>query len=404
MRILHTADWHLGRRLQDFNRIDEQKQVLDEIVQIAQREKVDVVLIAGDLFDTFNPPTEAVELFYRTLHKLSRDGHCGVIAIAGNHDSPERIEAPHPLAMASGIVLSGHPQTEIRPFTTSTGLQVTNSEPGFLEMQLPAYAYPLRLLMTPYASENSIKRFFGKDQPEEELRKILAHQWGSLAAKYCDDQGVNVLMAHLYFMSQHAPPPPESDDEKSILHQGGAQAIYAHNVPPEIQYTALGHLHRPQEVPAEIPLIYSGSPLSYSFSEADQQKQVEIVDLEPGTAAKRRSIALKKGKKLTRQRFHDLDGAVNWLEDHPDLFVELTIVSDHYLGAKAKNRLYEAHDGIVSIIPELTSEPDAPHSKNTLDLSLDLKSLFIEYFKYKKGQPPHRATLEVLDEIINMPQ
>ena len=403
MRILHTADWHLGRRLQDFNRIEEQELVLREIVQISHREKVDLVLVAGDLFDTFNPPTEAVELFYRTLHELSRDGACGVIAIAGNHDSPERIEAPHPLAMASGIILSGRPHTEIKPFTISSGLKVTKSAPGFVEMSLPSVPYPVRVLLTPYANENSIRKYFGKDQPEEELRQILSHQWQSLASRYCDHQGVNLLTAHLYFMNRNAPAPEESDDEKSILHQGGAQAIYADNVPPEIQYAALGHLHRPQEVPADLPLVYSGSPLSYSFSEAEQQKQVELIDVEPGAPAQRRSVVLKKGKKLTRQRFHDLDGAVNWLEDHPNVFVELTIVSDHYLGAKDKNRLYKAHNGIVSIIPELTTQPHTLDTKETLDLSLDLKSLFIKYFEYRKGQPPHQDTLEVLDEIINKP-
>ena len=94
MKILHTADWHLGKRLDRFDRLPEQKQVLEEIIEIANRENPDVVLVAGDLFDTFNPPVEAVELLYRTLRQLSADGKRAVIAIAGNHDSPERVEVP----------------------------------------------------------------------------------------------------------------------------------------------------------------------------------------------------------------------------------------------------------------------------------------------------------------------
>lgn len=403
MRILHTADWHLGKRLQEFNRIEEQRQVLDEIVGISDKENVDLVLIAGDLFDTFNPPTEAVELLYKTLHRLSNHGKRAVVAIAGNHDSSERIEAPHPLAASCGIILSGRPQTEITPFELETGLQVSRSEPGFIEIIVPSVQHPIRLLLTPYANEVSIKRFFGKDRPEEELRKILAEQWKFLANKYCDNRGVNLLMAHLYFMSKDAPAPEESDDEKSILHQGGAQAIYSENLPSQIQYAALGHLHRPQEIAGLFPIVYSGSPLSYSFSEAEQQKQVEIIEIIPGGLAQRKSIPLRNGKTLTRQRFEDIDGAVCWLEDHPNVFVELTIYSESYLDAKIKKRLYDAHDGIVSIIPEVEARDLEGASKASLDLNKDLRSLFVDYFHYKKGQLPNEDLLKILDEIINKP-
>jgi len=85
MRILHTADWHLGKKLNDFTRIEEQRNVLEEICEIAQKEEVDAVVIAGDLFDTFNPPNEAIELLFKTVHKLANNGNIPVIAIAGNH-------------------------------------------------------------------------------------------------------------------------------------------------------------------------------------------------------------------------------------------------------------------------------------------------------------------------------
>src|SRR5690625_3667256 len=91
MRILHTADWHLGKKLDFYSRLDEQKAVMAEIIQIAEEKAVDMVIIAGDLFDTFNPPNEATELLYKTLKKLAKNGKVPVIAIAGNHDSPDRI-------------------------------------------------------------------------------------------------------------------------------------------------------------------------------------------------------------------------------------------------------------------------------------------------------------------------
>ncbi len=404
MKILHTADWHLGKRLQQFNRIDEQCQVLDEIVNIAEKEAVDLVLIAGDLFDTFNPITEAIELFYRTLHRLSNSGERAVVAIAGNHDSAQRIEAPHPLAAACGIILCGNPDTRIPPFTLDTGLEVSKSKPGFVEIKLPNFNYPVRIILTPYANEVTFKKYLGKEHPQDQLRQLLSRRWDSLVKEYCDNKGVNLLMAHLYFMSRNAPAPEESEDGRSILYQGGAQAIFVEDLPKQIQYTALGHLHRPQEIPANKPVVYSGSPLSYSFSEADQKKQVEIIEVVPGTLVSRKTVPLKKGRKLTKQRFEDLDGAVSWLEDHPNTFVELTMVTDSYLGAKEKKRLHKAHKGIITIIPELRVSPEHKGPKESIDLSKDLKSLFIEYFKYRKGQAPNAELLEILDEIIHSEQ
>ena len=401
MKKLHTADWHLGKRLQEFSRIEEQRQVMQEIIQIADREQVDVVLVAGDLFDTYNPVTEAVELFYHTLYKLSDYGRRAVVAIAGNHDSGERIEAPHPLAANLGIILFGHPDTNLAPFSVDNGIEVTKTEPGFLELRLPAFQYPLRLILTPYANEVTFKKFLGKDQPQNQLRKLLSDQWSKQASKYFDQKGVNIMMAHLYFMNKDAPAPEESDDEKSILFQGGAQAIFIEDLPKDLQYLALGHLHRPQEIPAPFPVVYCGSPLSYSFSEAEQKKGVEIVEIVPGAPAKRKTVALKSGKKLTRQRFEDLDGAVNWLEDHPNTYVELTIVTENYLGSREKQRLYQAHSGIVSIIPELTTISEQQRIQDSIDLNKDIKSLFVEYFKFKKGHNPNPKLLDILDEIIH---
>ena len=134
MRILHTSDWHLGKRLDDFSRLEEQRAVLQEIREVADREEVDVVLVAGDLFDTFNPPTEAVELLYKTLKGLTNDGRRPVIAIAGNHDSPDRIESPDPLARECGIIFTGYPHSIVPPFALDSGLKVLRSDEGFVEL------------------------------------------------------------------------------------------------------------------------------------------------------------------------------------------------------------------------------------------------------------------------------
>ena len=298
MKLLHTSDWHLGKRLENFSRLEEQKLVLNEICEIAERENVSAILISGDLFDTFNPATEAVELFYKNLKKLSDNGKRAVIAIAGNHDSPERIEAPDPLARECGIIFNGFPNSVIPVFELESGLKVLKSEAGFIELEFPAYAYPLRILMTPYANELRLKTYLGAEDAEEELRSVLKKHWESISTAHLGRPGVNILMAHLLFMTEGGEPPEEPEEEKPILHIGGAQAVFSENIPASIQYTALGHLHRKQTIDnRKSPVIYSGSPLAYSFSEANQDKYVLIIDActRPGCYYKRNQN-LKKGK------------------------------------------------------------------------------------------------------------
>ncbi len=154
MKLLHTADWHLGKRLGDYSRLAEQRAVLDEICAIAEAEAVDAVLIAGDLFDTFNPPNEALELFYRTVHRLSSDGARAVIAIAGNHDSPDRVEAPDPLARECGIFFVGRPASVVPTVETNAGIKTLNAAPGFVELQLPNCPEPLRLISNSLRQRN----------------------------------------------------------------------------------------------------------------------------------------------------------------------------------------------------------------------------------------------------------
>src|SRR5690606_37531581 len=135
MKILHTADWHLGKRLDNFSRLEEQIEVMNEIISIADEQNVDLVLVAGDLFDAFHPSTEAIDLFYKTVKRLAKNGKRPVIAIAGNHDSPSFIDAPDPLARECGIILIGYPNQKVQEYALEN-FRITISEKGFLEIQL----------------------------------------------------------------------------------------------------------------------------------------------------------------------------------------------------------------------------------------------------------------------------
>ena len=403
MKILHTADWHLGKKLEGFSRLEEQKKVLEEICEIAEGESVDAICIAGDLFDTANPSIEALELFYQTLKRLTAGGTRPVIGIGGNHDSPDRIEAPDPLARASGIILVGYPQSVVKPFELETGLKVLQSEPGFLELKLPGYDYPLRLLLTPYANEIRLKTFLGEDDKEQALQELLSQKWALLAQSYCDDKGVNLLMAHLFISASGGDIELKEDEtEKSLLSVGGAQEISHKHLPKGLHYAALGHLHGPwilQEDP--YPIAYSSSPLYYSFGDNSAFKCVHILEAEPGKKAQLRQVKLQQVLPLVQKTFRDIPEALNWLKDNPDNWVEVTVKTDSYLKAEERKVLLDAHPRIVRIIPQFTHPELLRFSTGKeINLSQDMEYLFLDFFEFKKGGPPNDTLKELFHEIL----
>lgn len=400
MKILHTADWHLGKRLDRFSRLEEQILVLDEIVGIAGEYNVDMILLAGDLFDSFNPSVEAVELFYKTLKRLSLNGKRPVIAISGNHDSPNFIDAPNPLARECGIILIGHPNTEIHPFELPS-FKVTNSSPGFLELKMNGFDFPIRILHTPYANEVRLKEYLGENK-EQALNQILAAKWARIADDFCDENGVNILMTHLYMNKKGAEMLEEPDGEKPIR-IGNADLIFSESVPPQIQYTALGHLHGFQNIgTAEKPVVYSSSPLCYSFSEAGQTKYVSIIQAEPNKAVSFEKVSLKKGKPLVRKTFDSVEKAIDWLGKNPNALVELTLESETFLKSEERKQIYQSHGGIVHLIPKVKNQEFAESNLHEINLDQDIQSLFQSYFKSKNsGQQPNEELLSLFNEILN---
>jgi len=400
MKILHTADWHLGKKLDRFSRLEEQILVLEEIIEIADEKAVDLVLIAGDLFDNFNPSVEAIELFYKTLKRLTSNGKRPVIAISGNHDSPYLIDSPDPLARECGIVLIGHPNAKVQPMELEF-FKITNSAEGFFELELKNQNFPVRILHTPYASEVRLKEYFGENK-EAELNRVLAENWAENAGIFCDERGVNLLMAHLYMNKKGAPILEEPDGEKPIK-IGNADLIFSESIPPQIQYTALGHLHAFNNIgTAEKPVVYSSSPLCYSFSEAGQTKYVSIIDAEPDQQVTFEKIPLTKGKPLFRKTFNSVEKTVEWLSENPNCLVELTLESETFLKAEERKQIYNAHAGIVHLIPKVKNQEFNENNLVEINLGQELLPLFKAYFKSKNaGQEPNEDLITLFQEISN---
>lgn len=285
MRLLHTADWHVGKTLKGRSRLDEQEQVLREIVALARRHEVDAVLVAGDLYDTAAPSADAQKLVNRTLLGLARDG-AEVIAIAGNHDHAATLDAYRGFAGAAGITLVGSVRTAdqggvVEFVARSTGERASVAVLPFLSTR---YAVRAAELVTGTPAEHTAEY-------DQRLRAIL----GALTAGFRDD-AVNLVMAHLTVIGGRMGGGERA--AQSIFEYGVPASIF----PVEAHYVALGHLHRRQTMAAPCPVHYSGAPLAVDFGEQDNTPVVCLVDAAPGTPASVTELPIAAGRRLRTLR------------------------------------------------------------------------------------------------------
>jgi len=175
MRILHTSDWHLGRSLEQISRLEEQREFIDSLVRIADKEDVDLVLVAGDIYDTYNPSAAAEELFYEAMDRLGGKSGRAVIVIAGNHDNPDRLCAASPLAYKNGIILLGYPGSDAGGYKTSAeGINIADSGPGWLELSLPRCSHNAVIITMPFPSESRLEELLSEKADEAELQNAYS--------------------------------------------------------------------------------------------------------------------------------------------------------------------------------------------------------------------------------------
>ncbi len=401
MRILHTSDWHLGRNLEGRSRLPEQEQFIDELADIVTKEDIQLILVAGDVFDTYNPSAEAENLFYDALERLSDGGKRAVVAIAGNHDSPDRLHAANPLALKHGISLLGFPGEQLAVGMAPGGIQRINTGPGWVELVVPGSDEKAIIYALPYPSESRLNEVLTEKLDDETQQMAYSERIGRLFAEA--DQifrpdAVNLAMAHLFAFGGL-----ESESERQL---GGALAVAPQALPKQAQYIALGHLHRHQQV-HHAPQVcrYSGSPLSFSFSEADQQKEVVIIDVSPGGLAEVRSINLSCGKALKRWRANNIGEARLWCAEpkNLDAWVELEIMAEQSLDLAGLAELRKIHPGIITIrpiFPELDADDTALHKLSEMPL-IDRFKLF---FERERSVSPPGELVNFFLEMVNQPE
>ena len=279
-KILHTSDWHAGKALRGRPRAEEHRAVFAEIAEVARGEEVDLVLVAGDLFETAAPGPEAEQLVWQALLDLAATG-AAVVALAGNHDHPARFEAARGLAANSGITLVGHAR---RP-----------NDGGLIEVRGRSGGR-IQVAVLPFCSQRHVVRaaaLMGCDasQNAQTYARWMAELIAGLCAGF-DPRAVNVLAAHLA--------------ARGGMKGGGerdAQLTEAYWVDPAdfpatAHYVALGHLHRTQPLASAVPAWYCGSPLQLDFGETETQPSVLLIEAAADTPASVRPIPLQSGRRL----------------------------------------------------------------------------------------------------------
>jgi len=374
MKILHTADWHLGAHLGSFSRTFEQRAFIWQLCELVDAHGVQLVLVAGDVFDVSNPSAQAEQLFYDAMEQLSGRG-VQVVVLAGNHDNPERLSAPAPPLKRLGVHIVAYP----------------SESP--LEIEIDGETAIIAAL--PFVSEKRLgERIFkgGEGQSEAQMQRDFSARVGEvyagMAAHFQEDT-VNIAMGHFHIIGGEV----SGGIERGVL-VGGTFAVNRADL-PDAQYIALGHLHRPQKVGENA--YYSGSPLPYSLSER-HPKAVYIADISAGAKAVVEQVILDCPKPIELWTVATAADALKRLEMPTNAYLYIRITNDLSLNTHDIKQMNSMHDSIVAI--ELASSHNTPESHEFTETSLSPREEFSDFYANTKGAEPSAELLTVFDEIL----
>jgi exonuclease SbcD len=285
MRILHTSDWHVGKVLKGRTRHEEHIRVLAEVVEIARAERPDLVIVAGDLYDTGAPTPDSIRVVTRALSALRQTG-AQVVAIGGNHDNGPALDALRPWAEAAGIVLRG----AIRD--NPDELLITGTTAGGERWRLVA----LPFLSQRYAIRAAEMYELTAAEASQTYADHIARLIGRLSESFAEPGAVNLLTAHLTVVGA------STGGGEREAHTVMGYAVPATVFPAHAHYVALGHLHRSQRVIGPSPVRYCGSPLAVDFGEEENIPAVSVVDVGTDKAAQVRDVPVRSAKELRTVR------------------------------------------------------------------------------------------------------
>lgn len=399
MRVLHTADWHLGKKLEQCERTEEHQHFLDWLIEKLSTECIDVLIIAGDIFDTGFPSNTALEQYYRFLRKV-KDTCChDVIIIGGNHDSISTLNAPKELLKYFNVhIIGGVPDTftdQIIPVRDAAG-----------RLQLAVCAVPFlrdRDIRLSVPGETAAER-------ENRIRQGICDHYNRFRehiAPFKFDGVPVIATGHLFAAGSST-----SDSEKEI-HVGNLGQVCGDQFPEEFDYIALGHIHRPQIVNKMSHIRYSGSPVPLSFSESDDRKQVIILEFQNGRLNKTEEHEVPVCRRLIRikGRLDTVKSKLLMLEDqklkYPS-WVEVQVETEGYI-ADLDEQLDKLKTGKTYIerifsrqvrISPLKNPDEKPEEEEMALAGLGPKAVFLKKCEAEFGDSGYDDLIRTFDEAL----
>ncbi len=379
MKFIHTGDWHIGKIVNDFSMLEEQKNILEQLVAVIEREKPEALVLAGDIFDRSIPTVEAVELVDDIFYKLTLEMKVPVLAIAGNHDSAER------LSFASRIL-------------TNNGLHISGTFDGNVPCVTIEDSFgPVNFYLLPYTDPRNIRHIYQDSQistHDHAMRKIL----DKIGQAY-NPKERNVMVTHGYITHMGEPAEYVSESERP-LSIGGTDFVSSEYF-QMFNYTALGHLHAPQRAGFE-NVRYAGSLLKYSFSEVNQKKGITIVELDEKGNASSRHLDLTPARDM-----RIIKGPLNELIS-PEVYKSVN--NEDYIHAilTDKGELIDPISKLRSVYPNimgLSREGAGQREGSKTSASQGYKSkskleLFREFYDSIQGEPLEEEAETVMARII----
>lgn len=394
MKFIHTSDWHLGKSLEGHSRLEEQEKFCNDFIDLVRGSDVDMVIIAGDVYDTSNPPAQAEKLFYRTVSELAENGKRCVVVIAGNHDNPERLAAASPLAHEQGIIILGMPNS----YTDSqkySGFEIVYSEAGCVEININNESVVLVTL--PYPSEKRLNEVLTNSTEDNDRQKSYSEKIGEIfeerSSRFRDDS-INIAISHLFVLGG------ETTDSERPIELGGSLIVNTKSLPQNAQYIALGHLHKPQKVSERLNAYYSGSPLQYSKDERSYSKGANIVDLKAGEKPEIEQIYFKNYKPIEVFKCDGIEEALSVCEENKDrdIWSYFEIKTDEVLSQSNIKQMKETLKDIIEIRPIITSQ----EQEDVIDMKeKSMGELFKEFYTFSKGVNPKGELMDLFLEIIS---
>ena len=394
MKFIHTSDWHIGKNLEGHSRLEEQEKFCDDFVKIVEENNIDMVIIAGDVYDTSNPPAGAETLFYKTICRLADDGNRCVLVIAGNHDNPERLSAVSPLAKEQGIIILGYPLSS----TTESkykGFEITEAGQGYLKLNIGDEK--ATIITLPYPSEKRLNDAIRNVDDENELQKNYSNKVGDIFRKLeenFEEDSINIAVSHL-FVSGGDP----SDSERQIQ-LGGSLVVDKHDLPQKAQYTALGHLHKPQKASERLNVYYSGSPLQYSVKERIYAKGANIVEIHANETPVVEQVYFNNYKPIEVFKCDGIEEALKVCEENKDrdIWSYFEIKTDEVISQENIKKMKEYLKDIIEIKPIITSH----YEEENIDLKeKSMAQLFNDFYKFKEKCEPRGELMDLFLNIVS---